>query len=91
MFECVIECPVRDSFGAQVRTAVANDLPHYRPEQSGFVDFLALSNIKTGERLMCISFWPFRNAEDYHLKLRQMITDMFSASFGAYDGAERYD
>ena len=91
MFACVIECQVRDSFGAQVRTAVASDLPHNRPEQPGFVDFLALSNIKTGERLMCISFLPFRDVEDYHFKLRQMITDMFGASFGACDGAELYD
>ena len=46
-------------------------------KQSGFIDFLTLSDKTEPERLVCITFWTSRqDAEEYHRQYYDTITDM---------------
>jgi quinol monooxygenase YgiN len=77
MFARFVECQSKAGRREQVSNSLKNDVLPVLEKQSGFIDFLTLSDKTEPERLVCITFWTSRqDAEEYHRQYYDTITDM---------------
>jgi quinol monooxygenase YgiN len=74
-----MECQAKDGWGMLITARVTKDVLPLLQVQPGFVDFLALSDKTNAEKLVCISFWNFGDAEEFHLQHYETIANMLQA------------
>ena len=79
MFARVMECQVKDGWGAQITIKLTKDVLPVLRVQPGFVDFFALADHTNAEKLVCISFWNSGDAEEFHRQHYETITYMLQA------------
>jgi len=76
MFARVVESQSTVGRSEQVARKLNNDVLPIVQKQPGFVDFLALSDKTTAERLVCVRFWTSReDAEEYNRQHYDTITE----------------
>jgi quinol monooxygenase YgiN len=77
MLARIVECQAKSGRGEELSTKVRNDVLPILQTQPGFVDFLALSDKASPQRVVCISLWSSReDADKYHQQHYDTITDM---------------
>jgi quinol monooxygenase YgiN len=77
MFAHVLDCQARLDRSEQVITRLDTDVLAVLQKQTGFVDFLALSDTMDTERLVFVSFWTSREAaEEFHRQHFETMTHM---------------
>lgn len=79
MFARVMECQVKDGWGAQITIKLTKDVLPVLRVQPGFVDFFAFSDKSNAEKLVCISFWTLGDTEEFHRHHYETITNMLEA------------
>jgi heme-degrading monooxygenase HmoA len=81
MFAHVLDCQARIGRSKQIGSTLATYILRTLQGQSGFVDFLVLSDTTDDERFVCVSFWTSREGaeEYYHQHYEEIINILKSA------------